>query len=129
MHDEWRVARERFVAPFVGIGLRVGPFLFRKVRHVVAGPIALRFIPPDQFLALTPRRSVRRGGGTVVENAAIHRPRVAPAVTVLPARVAAVRFVLAVEDAGVNPAAARGAAVVFQFAETLDWTRIGAAMN
>src|SRR3954468_4035237 len=117
MHDEWRIAGERFVAAFVGIPFRIGPLRFRKVRDVVAGPIALPFIPPDQFLALAPRRSVGRGGGAVVENAAIERPRVSPAMPVLPLRRAAVRFVLAIEDAGVNPASARSAAVVFQLAE------------
>src|SRR5438094_450132 len=124
MHDEWRVAGQRIVAAFVGIGLRVGTFLLREVGDVITRPIAFGFIPPDKFLSLTPRRSVWRGGCAVVEDAAIHRPRVAPSVTVLAVRLAAVRFVLAVEDAAVNPAAARGGAVVFQFAEMFDGTRI-----
>src|SRR5437870_9232149 len=105
MHDERRVAGQGLVAVFLRVAGVVGALLFREVGDVVAHPLPFRLVPPDEFLPLAPRLPVGRGGATVVEDAPIARPGVAPAVAVAAARLAGVRFVLAVEDAGVDPAA------------------------
>src|SRR5204862_5785403 len=120
MHDERRVAGERFIAALVRVGLVVRRLAARAIRDVVSDPLALLFVPPDQRLALTPRRAVRLRRRAVVEDAAVERPRVTPAVSVAALRLAFVRFVFVLEHAGVDPAAARCQAVVFQLAEMFD---------
>src|SRR5262245_9661677 len=110
MHDERRVAGERIVADFLAAAARARALRLREVRDVVAGPLFVFLVPPDELLSLAPRLAVRRRGAAVVEDATIHRPGEAPAVPVAPVRLALERFVLAVEDAGVDPAAARGRA-------------------
>src|SRR5205085_8648468 len=129
MHDEGRVAGQRFIAAARLIPFGVGTFAAREVGDVIACPLPFRFVPPDEFLSLAPRRSVRRGGGAVVENAAIERPRVAPSVRVFAVRLALERLVLAVVNARVNPASARRGAVVFQLAEMFDRAVARAAVN
>src|SRR5688500_4680079 len=99
MHDEWRVAGECFVATAVRVRNEIGRLAAREIRHVVADPLALLFIPPDQRLALAPWLAIGPGRGAVVEDTAIERPRVSPAVRVASFRRAAVRSVLAVEYA------------------------------
>src|SRR6185295_19108604 len=77
---------------------------------------ALRGVPPDVALALAPRRTVGGGRRAVVHDAAVRRPRPPPLrgdPALLGARLAARRQVLAAAGApGVDPAAARGRAVV-----------------
>src|SRR5438270_2309957 len=119
MHDERRVARERLVAALLFVAWVVGPLLLREVRDVVAGPLPIRLVPPHQLLPLAPRRAVGARRAAVVEDAAVERPCVTPAVTVPPLRLALVCLVLAVVHAGVDPAAARRRAVVLQRAEVL----------
>src|SRR5436190_8186310 len=127
MHDEWRVAGQRLVAVFLRVAGVVGALLFREVGDVVAGPLPFRLVPPDQLLPLAPRLAIRGGGAAVIEDAPVARPGVAPAVAVAAPRLARVRFVLAVEDAGVDPAAAGGGAVIFQFTEVLDVVAVNLA--
>src|SRR5688572_6573592 len=97
MHDEW------FVSPVVA-----GRFAALEVGHVMAGPFAFRFIPPHQRLALAPRFAVGTRRRAVVEDAPVERPRVTPTVPITALRCALARFVLTVENAGVDPAAAGG---------------------
>src|SRR5207244_4546807 len=120
MHDERRVAAKRFVAAFLLIALRIGTLRLCEVGNVVAAPLPFRVVPPHEFLPLAPRRSVRRGGAAVVEDAPIERPGVSPSVTISAARLALERFVLAVVYAGVNPAAATRAAIRLEIAEVFD---------
>src|SRR5438067_13607276 len=120
MHDERRVSGQGLVAVFLRIAGIVGALLFREVGDVIAYPLPFRLVPPDQLLPLAPRLPVGGGGAAVVEDAPVAWPGVAPAVAVAAARLARVRFVLAVEDAGVDPAAARCGAVGFQVGEVVD---------
>src|SRR5690348_4358272 len=45
---------------------------------IESGPFFLFFVPPDQLLALAPRRSIRARRGAVVDDAAVVRPRESP---------------------------------------------------
>src|SRR5262249_16253256 len=113
-------ARQRFVAALLFIAGIVRPLRLREVGNVVAAPLPFRFIPPDEFLALTPRLAVRRRRTSVVEDAAIEQPPESPSVSIGTARLALLRFVLVrVVDAGVDPAAAARRAVTLQLTEVL----------
>src|SRR2546429_6661861 len=83
-------------------------------------------IPPDQLLLLAPRLAVEIGGGAVVEDAAVRRPRETPAVCQVVGavgRLARGRLVdeLAVRalhgDARIDPATGRRLAVVRELRE------------
>src|SRR5258708_37631490 len=120
MHDEWRVAAKGRIATFLLITFEIGTLGFREVGDVVACPLPFRLIPPNELLPLAPRRSVGRGGGAVVEDAPVHRPGITPSVRILPFGSAAIRFVLAVVNTRVDPAAGGSRAVGFEFIEVLD---------
>src|SRR5437016_8169004 len=120
MHDERRVAGERFVAALRFAAARTRALRLGEIGHVVARPLLRLLVPPDQFLPLAPRLAVRRRGAAVVEDAPVERPGVSPAMSVGPLWLALVRLVLAVEDAAVDPAAAGGGAVGFEVGEALD---------
>src|SRR6185436_2195522 len=106
MHDERRVAGERFVAVALRAGLVIGRLAAREVGDVVSGPFFPVRVPPHQRLPLAPRRAVGTRGRAVIEDAPVERPGVAPAMSVSSLGRALVGLVLPVEDAGVNPAAA-----------------------
>src|ERR1043166_3356940 len=96
--------------------------VWHKIGIIAAGPFTLRSVPPDELLALAPRLSIGCSAGAVVNDAPIARPGEAPAMPQITARVARVRLVdfIRPEYAGVNPAAARGGAVGFQFRVAID---------
>src|ERR1041385_4662794 len=68
-------------APIVNVGRFVGRHLLFVVRIVESRPLLFLGVPPDQFLALAPRRAVplRRSAG--VEDATVIWPGKAPAVS------------------------------------------------
>src|SRR5207302_57695 len=78
--------------------------------------------PPYIFLPLGPGTSFRIGGGAIVENAAIVRPDESPFRIHIISRRAFARaraiFSRFREDTAVDPAAAGGAAIIFQFRKT-----------
>src|SRR5204863_8725284 len=88
VHDERRVAGKGLVAAFVLAAARARALALGEVRHIVAGPLLLLLVPPDEFLALAPRLAVGGGGAAVVENAPVERPGESPAVAVAAARLA-----------------------------------------
>ena len=120
MHDERRVAGKGVVAAFLRTASVIGALGLREVRHIVTRPLPFCLIPPDEFFPFAPWRSVGGGRSAVVENAPIERPRVAPAVTVATTRSPTVGLVLAVVNAGVDPAAGSGRAIGLEFSEVLD---------
>src|SRR5438105_4433147 len=89
-----------------------------EVRVVVAGPLLRLLVPPDVSLAFAPGLSVRGRGSAVVENSAVVGPCPSPVGRnpVLLARwLATRRLVDAIRvHAGVDPAAAGGAAVALE---------------
>src|SRR3712207_1992714 len=117
-HDERGVARDGVHAGRVVRGVVVGPLVLGEVGDVVARPRPLLLVPPDVALALRPRLPVRVGGGAVVEDPAVGRPRPAPlgrdgaARRVEVTRLAPPRPVDAAREAArVDPAARGGGAV------------------
>ena len=127
LHDERRRRRRWSSMP-----CRVGRRPVRRrpvddeVRHVVAGPLAAcASSHQTYFLRSRPRLAVGVGRGAVVEDAAVGRPRPAP-LRRDPALLAtrglrrAVWFTPSCVAAGVDPAAARGRAVVLQLGEAVD---------
>src|SRR3954453_7390621 len=58
MHDEGLIARDGVVAIGIFARLVIGSFVFGEVGVVVAGPLVLLLVPPDEFLALAPRLAV-----------------------------------------------------------------------
>src|SRR5207245_2092967 len=91
-------------------------------RDVVAGP--LRAVPPHPLLPLAPRPALGVGGCTVIEDAAIGRPRPAPR-KLSARRVRRVRLlaggevlIAGREHAAVDPGRARGGPVVLEIAES-----------
>src|SRR6266571_1190450 len=95
--------------------LIIGRLALVEVRDVVSRPLFLLLIPPNKFLALAPGLAIGPGGGAVVDDANVVRPGKAPAVSVKITGLAFVGLVLACLriNAGVDPAAASGGAVIF----------------
>ena len=121
LHDERMVARNRLHPRRAGRRPVVRRNLGVKIRLVGANPPARSWIPPDQLLSFGPWTPFRVRRGAVVEDAAIERPGEAPfgfdrigGALPLPRTVPA-RFG---EHSAVDPAAARGHAVVLQLGET-----------
>src|SRR5947207_4790591 len=110
MQDEWSVAGNRIQPIFIS-GRPKGRRLFnRKIRVIAAGPLILRLLPPDQFLALAPRLARRARARSVIYNASIAGPGEPPPVAEIVFRIAGVGLVnfVRTENAGVNPTATRG---------------------
>src|SRR5438270_2953499 len=95
---------------------------WRKIGNVDTGPFALPLVPPNQFLALAPRLAGRFGARPIIYDTAVARPGEAPAVAKIVLRVPRKRLVnfVRAEDAGVNPAAARGRTVGLQSRKTVN---------
>src|SRR5207244_10706955 len=77
-HDERSGAGKRIHACRSGFGLVGGTFRRDVVRHVVTGPFFLLRIPPHPLFTLAPWFSFGIGGGTVVHNPPVRRPRPTP---------------------------------------------------
>src|SRR5438105_14344843 len=78
LHDEGVVARKAIDAGDSGRGAIGGRAVLDEVGGIGARPLALRRVPVDELLALRPRLAVRIGGGAIVEDAAVVRPRPGP---------------------------------------------------
>src|SRR5205085_6768408 len=122
VQDEGGVAGDRVESVLVSSWPKLRRFFDREIRLIVAGPFALRRVPPNQFLALTPGLTGRTRARSIIYNAAIARPDEAPAVTQKSFRISRVRLVdfVRAENAGINPAAARGGTVSLQPRITVD---------
>src|SRR5438477_9882171 len=119
MQNKRRVTRNRVETFCAYLGLVVGRFPLYKSGNVDAGPFFR--VPPHQFFPFAPRMAVRPRTSAVIDDAAIAGPREAPAVTKVIFRFARVGLVYAIatKNAGVDPAAARGRTVGFQFSKTI----------
>src|ERR1700736_4862571 len=113
VQDERRIARDPSKSAFVSSWAKLGRLVGHKIRDVDAAPFVLALVPPNQFLALAPRFAGRFGARSIIYNAAIGRPGKAPAVAQKIRRFPRKRLVdfVRTDDAGVNPATARGRAV------------------
>src|ERR1051326_9166588 len=118
-HDERLAAGVRIDTRAVGHRRSIRSLADGKIRYVVAGPCLALRVPPDVALALAPWFAVRIGGGAVVENAAVGRPRVAPvqAYPVITLAVASAVATLLRIDSAVDPAATRGGPIVLERGE------------
>src|ERR1700719_1548224 len=90
-----------------------------EVRHVVADPFLLFFVPPDLFSRWIPGLAVNVTRRAIVEDAAIRRPGPAPSRMHTQTRriggIASRRLIAGFgEGAGVNPVAARRRTIIFQ---------------
>src|SRR5262249_20886333 len=65
----------------IQFGWSSGSKVFLVIRIVEPRPVFVCLVPPDQFLALAPRFSIRTRRCAVINDAAIVRPREPPAVT------------------------------------------------
>src|SRR5688572_18687289 len=117
MHDERRVATERFISTCSGLTAMIRRLPAREVGDVMSHPLTFRFIPPDECLLLAPRFSIRISRRAVVQNPAVERPRVSPAVSVPSFRLAAVGAIHFIEHTRIDPAAARGGSICAEVAE------------
>src|SRR3982751_3468560 len=113
MQDERRITWNCVQTFSTYLRLVVGRFTLYKSGNVEAGPF-LR-VPPNQFFPFAPRTAIWPRTGAVVDDAAITRPREAPAVTEIVIGLARVGFVYAVaaKHSRVNPAAGRSRTVGF----------------
>src|ERR1700758_5213460 len=116
-----RISFSTFRRPVVG-------WLCRgEVRNIQAGPLLLRFVPPDQFLTLAPRPAIGTRRRAVIQDAAIGRPGKRPTVSVEILGLAFVGTILtgSGKDAGINPTAARGGPISLQIPVTTNQRAIG----
>src|SRR5215212_2998271 len=129
LHNEGAVAPDRILGDSVVRGLVVGALGRAEVGDVFADPLLLLLVPPDVLLALRPGPALGVGRGTVVNEAAVHRPRPGPLggyPTLLGAGLAAGCLVgLVGVAAGVDPAPARRRAVVFERQVALERVVLG----
>src|SRR5918996_1293310 len=119
MQNKWRITWNCIESFCAYLRLVVGRLSLYKSGNIDAGPFF--GVPPHQFFPFAPGATVRPRTGAVVDDAAIARPREAPAVTKIIPRFARVGLVYAIaaKNTGVNPAAARGRPVGFQFSKTI----------
>src|SRR5699024_7459277 len=114
LHDERIVAGKSCGAALLGVPAVVGVLLRREVGDILPGPPLVLVVPPDIPLAFAPGLAVGVGGGTVVEDPPVGRPRPRPLggrAVLFAARLAAGGLVDPVRiDAGVDPAAPGGGA-------------------
>src|SRR6185312_6579492 len=130
MHDERFIARNGIVAFCAFRWLVIWRFGLGKVGIIQASPLFLVFVPPHKLLVFAPGLSIRTGGGTVVENAPIARPGIAPSMPVTAFRFSLQRlvFIARWHHAGINPASARGRTIIFQFFISRELFAIGSCV-
>src|SRR5215471_4753806 len=107
MKDEGLITGDRIHALAARSRPVRGRLVLFEVRNVMPGPLILLFIPPDEFLALTPRPAIRPSRAAVVQNANIIWPGISPA---MPQGIVGLALIGLVEMllriyAGVDPAA------------------------
>src|SRR6266513_5108978 len=123
VQDEGRVAALTIKTIFIPSWSIIGRFACLEIRNINAGPL-FRF-PPDKLFAFAPRFTIRLRAGPIINDAAIAWPTEAPTVAEIILRLSRVRFVhaISIENARINPRAARGRAISFQFVIIRDlWT-------
>src|SRR6266404_50650 len=122
VRNERRVARNAIQSALVSRWPKRWRLVGWKIGDVDAAPFALRLVPPNQFLALAPWLTGWFRARSIIYNATIGRPDEAPAVAKIILRIARVRLVdfIRAEHAGVNPAAACGRTVGFQFSKSVN---------
>src|SRR5581483_10350180 len=113
MQSERLVAVEPLHA-FLAVALVIGAHVFKEVGSIVACPLLLGVVPPDQRLALAPGFAIRRRGCAVINDAAVVRPSESPAMPEFAFRFALVGFVQTNlgHDAAIDPAATGCGAVI-----------------
>src|SRR5699024_8147218 len=121
LHGERVGAREGRGPALGGVPRIIGALGHREVGDVLAGPAAGLLVPPHELLALAPGPAPGVGRGAVVEDPPVGGPGPAPVrggLALLRAGAAAPGLVDPVRvDAGVDPAAAAGGAVVLHLRE------------
>src|SRR5258708_34188172 len=124
MYDEGFAPAEGIVSAAVPLWPVVRSFGRRQVRHVVSNPFLPIRVPPNQFLSLAPRRTIRSSRSAIVENTAIAWPRISPAMPVKIFRLALSCQILPGlgKDARVNPASAGRRTIGLQVSEARDQT-------
>src|SRR5665213_4256298 len=122
-HDERMIAGDGLHALGAIGRLIIGLFVRLEVGRIDAGPLLLLLVPPDVFLALGPGSALRIGRGAVVHDPPIPGPGETPFLLRPDASAVAVAGAVAVvfgEDAGIDPTACGGRAVVLALAEFLE---------
>src|SRR5579864_8680861 len=116
MHDERFVTGQSVVSGAAILRPIIRGFCRCEIGNIIPEPFLLLCIPPDQFLALAPRRAIGSRRSTVVEDAAIAGPGESPAMTVKIFGLAFSGKILSRlgKDAGVNPTTARSGTIGFQ---------------
>src|ERR1051326_2967043 len=119
VQNERRIAGNCLEAFCTYLRLVVGSLTWHKSGNVDAGPFVR--VPPHEFFSFAPGTTVRPRTGAIVNDSAIAGPTEAPAVSEVISGFSRVRFVHAVaaENTGINPAAACGRSVSFQFSKTI----------
>src|SRR6266513_4928809 len=113
VEHERRVAGNRVQAFCAYLRFVVRRFSLNKSGNINTGPFFR--VPPNQFFSFTPGTPVWPRTRAIVNDAAVARPREAPAVPEIIPRLARSGLVdtIAAENAGINPAAGRGGSVGF----------------
>ncbi len=123
LHDERPVAGDGVNTFRVSVGTVVGAFVGLEVGDVEARPLPLLLVPPDVLLLLAPGLALGVCGGTIVEDAAVRRPRPAPlggGVGLLGPGLAAAGLIHAVGHyARVDPTPARRRAIILQISKPI----------
>src|SRR5215204_5102619 len=119
VHDEWRVTREGVIAAGTGRRLVLWRLAPGKVGRIEARPLAASLVPPDETLAFAPWLTIRTRRRAVIEDAAVVRPREAPAVSVWALAASFARPIPLGRwiNTRIDPATARGAAIGVQRAK------------
>src|SRR5919199_578993 len=129
LHDERSVAGDRVDTLGVGPRTVVGTLGRYEVRLISTGPLLLLLIPPYELLAFAPGLSFGVCRSTVVEDAAVVRPRPGPLRShqrLLPSRLASASLVDPVGiDARVDPTPASRRAIVLELQETAHRRAVG----
>src|SRR6266516_5041966 len=120
MQNKGCIAGNRFEAFRARVRLVLRSLSLYETRDIDADPFL--GIPPHQFFPFTPGTSVRSRTGTIVNDAAITRPREAPAMTEIIFGFPCICLIHAIsaENAGVNPTAARRRTIVFEIGKAFE---------
>src|SRR5262252_1649654 len=110
-----RTAKGFYTFSVMEIRRSIGRRVLVIIGVVEARPLPFHIVPPNKFLFVAPRCSIRAGGGAIVKDAAIVWPGEPPAMT---QKIFGVAFVGAItmflgKDAAVDPSSTGGGTIVF----------------